>query len=68
MTSGEHPDRGEQQQQRVETGQDFDASLIAVLEISPYDLAVLKDCLNDQKFIPRALTKKTSRPLPTDPA
>ena len=43
---------GEQRQQKSETTKDFDATIAATLEISSYDLAVLKRHLIAQKWIP----------------
>jgi hypothetical protein len=43
---------GEQVQPRPATAKDFDASISAKLEVSPYDLAVLKRHLVAQKWIP----------------
>jgi hypothetical protein len=43
---------GEHRQQKSETGKDFDATISATLEISSYDLAVLKRHLIAQKWVP----------------
>lgn len=43
---------GAQRQQKSETTKDFDAAIAATLEISSYDLAVLKRHLIAQKWIP----------------
>ena len=43
---------GEQRQQKNETAKDFDVTISATLEISSYDLAVLKRHLLAQKWIP----------------
>lgn len=43
---------GRQNEQKSETGKDFDATISATLEISSYDLAALKRHLIAQKWVP----------------
>jgi len=46
---------GAQRQQKSETAKDFDAAIAATLEISSYDLAVLKRHLIAQKWVPASV-------------